>query len=75
MKPKTLITLFQLPMFPAAFGLCGLDQDDNLYFHSGFISEQSLRRAHRDKGLKIFCRKLASACRPTNMLWVPGRTV
>jgi len=43
--------------------------------HPGFISEQSLRKAHRDKGLKIFCRKLASACRPTNMLWVPGRTV
>jgi hypothetical protein len=51
MNPKRVITLFQLPMFPAASGVCALDQDGELYFNPGFISDRSLRKAHRQNVL------------------------
>jgi len=51
MQTKTILTIFQLPTSPAAFGLCALDQDNNLFFHPGFISDDWLTKAQCDRVL------------------------
>jgi hypothetical protein len=53
MSTEPVLTFFQLPITPAAFGLCALDQDGNLFFHPGLVSEDWHERARHDRVLKL----------------------
>jgi hypothetical protein len=53
LSSEPVLTLFQLPITPAAFGLCALDQDENLFFHPGLVSTDWLTRAQRDEVLRF----------------------
>jgi hypothetical protein len=46
MNSQQVLSIFELPVSPPGFGICGFDEQGTLYFHPGLISEDCALKAY-----------------------------